>query len=293
MEEEDDSTNLPFLDVMLYTREDSTIGHYVYRKPTFVNTYLLYTSYHPNAHKLGVVDTLLTRALRLCDSDHLQAEINNVTTMLIDRKYPEKLISQRLTLVKTKELKRSTMSEEELKLQKEEVEMKPRIILPFFGRTTEKVARFLRFVLNVEIGYYPGLKLGSLVCNLKDKPKKLLVGIYELICDGPTCNNSIYIGETGIGIEERVNQHHADVRNNNQKSAVARHMTNTGHQIKNIKLIEYEPREWKRKLKEGLYIRATSDNMNGSYGKRMPAIWSSGLVKFFKFKYEAWKNLQG
>lgn len=103
----------------------------------------------------------------------------------------------------------------------------------------------------------------------------------------------MYIGETGIGIEERFHQHQSDVRNKNEKSAVFKHMEKTGHNIKSIELIEYEPREWKRKIKEGLYIKSLENNMNISFGKRIPAIWSSGLIKFFKFKYEEWKHRQG
>lgn len=77
------------------------------------------------------------------------------------------------------------------------------------------------------------------------KSERSLFVIDELLCDATTCKENVYIDETGIGMEERFGQHQADVIHN-QKSAVARHMTNTAHQISSIKLIEYEPRKYKK-----------------------------------------------
>lgn len=55
----------------------------------------------------GKIKSTLARALRLCDSNHLQLEINAKTTMLMEPKFPDKLIFRRLALVQEKELRRN------------------------------------------------------------------------------------------------------------------------------------------------------------------------------------------
>ncbi len=62
--------------------------------------------------------------------------------------------------------------------------MKPRVILPFIDEGTYKIAKFLRLTLGVEIGYYPGIKLGAILSNFKEK-KKLSdsIGVYILKCN--------------------------------------------------------------------------------------------------------------
>lgn len=97
-----DRFELPYLDVLTYTKPDFSIGHLVHRKKTFVNKYLRYSSFHPNAHKIGVVDTLLTRAITLCDKDNVDKEISKVFNMITEREYPMKLLERRLNTVKEK-----------------------------------------------------------------------------------------------------------------------------------------------------------------------------------------------
>lgn len=89
-----------------------------------------------------------------------------------------------------------------------------------------------------------------MLCNLKEKTTKSHVGVYELIFDNPSCTDNACIGETGIGIEERFHQHQSDVRNKNEKSAVFKHMEQTGHNIKSIEFIEYEPENGREKLRK-------------------------------------------
>ena len=72
----EENGEIAFLDTKLYDRDDKTIGHYIHRKKTNTNKYLNYESFHPQAHKKGVVRTLFTRDLRLCDEDHREDAIN-------------------------------------------------------------------------------------------------------------------------------------------------------------------------------------------------------------------------
>ncbi|XP_021964253.1 uncharacterized protein LOC110859600 [Folsomia candida] len=145
--EEEKNGKLAFLDTMLYDKIDGKIGHYVHRKPTHTNKYLDYQSFHPNAHKISVCDTLLRRAIILCDDDHVNEEIEFVTNTLKSNGYPNKMIQRRLQIVK-----------EKISHPQEPSEIQKRVILPWAGKPTTRIAQFLRRKLSWEIGYYPGQK---------------------------------------------------------------------------------------------------------------------------------------
>lgn len=175
---------------MLYNKKDSTIGFYVHRKPTQTNKYLHYESFHPNAHKISVCDTLLSRALILCDEDRQEEEIELVNEILLKNGYPLSRIENRLKITKQKP---------SIPPVKKEIEK--RVILPWAGNTTTKIAQFIRRKLSWEIGYYPGRKISFLLCNLKQKPPKSKKGVYEFKCEN--CENK-YIGESGREISIRI-----------------------------------------------------------------------------------------
>ncbi|XP_021967789.1 uncharacterized protein LOC110862888 [Folsomia candida] len=101
MEEEIDE-RIPFLDILIYPKNDFSLGHYIYRKPTQTSRYLNFRSFHPRAHKIGVIDTLLTRAIQLSDVEHLDDEIKLTKIILEKNDYPSSLINNRLTRVRIK-----------------------------------------------------------------------------------------------------------------------------------------------------------------------------------------------
>jgi hypothetical protein len=81
MEVEKKNRSLPFLDVLVSRRPDSSLGHAVYRKPTHT-LYLHAKSAHHPAQKKGVLHSLIHRAWRLCDADSLDKEIQHLKETL-------------------------------------------------------------------------------------------------------------------------------------------------------------------------------------------------------------------
>lgn len=282
MEEEIDGI-LGFLDIQLYEKPDRSIGHQVKRKVTSSNKYMGYGSYHPEAHKLGVIDTLLRRAFILSDEDHVQEELIFVEEVLQENGYPINLIRKRKEIVKQKI---ATLGTEKIQRNPER-----RIILPYAGDVTMKMARYLRTHLDVEIGYFPGIKLSTILCNSKNKPKKIRCGVYSIQCkDCP----SIYIGESGRDFMERISEHERDIRNGHVMSIrgdeefihspVALHMIENDHQLNSAsyKLLTIEPRKYFRRFKETLYIASVNNKMNISRGMIVNSIWCETLSDFFK-----------
>lgn len=63
-----------FLDVLISKKDDGFFSHQVFRKKTHTKQYLHAKSHHYPAQKLGVLNTLATRALRVSDENHLVDE---------------------------------------------------------------------------------------------------------------------------------------------------------------------------------------------------------------------------
>jgi hypothetical protein len=269
--EEESNGKIPFLDLEIYNKKDSTIGHCVFRKPTQTCKYLNYASFHPMAHKIGVVDTLFTRAIRLSDDDHLEEEIELTIEILKRNDYPEPLIKTRLERV-TEKCKNPRIQNNE---------PQKRIILPFAGNVTSKIAHYLRKNLEIEIGYYPGPKLRTILCNTKQKIKKPKAGVYSFTCQAPC--SAIYTGETERDFMVRFKEHIDDIRRENLYSPVALHCLENDHNIdqNSLRLIIPEHRKYFRKFKESLYIRNSGDDkINKSNGMNINSIWCSALLTF-------------
>jgi len=84
MEIEEEEGHLAFLDIDIYRKTDSSLGHKVYRKPTHTNLYLHQNSLHHPANKQSVLASLIHRAKALCDQDSLTQELEFLTTVFKD-----------------------------------------------------------------------------------------------------------------------------------------------------------------------------------------------------------------
>jgi len=266
--EEEKDNSLPFLDILITKIHNGTLDFNIYRKKTHTDRYLNYDSFHINSHKISVIDSLVTRAFNICKSENLENELSYITKSLENNGYPKKVIKKRIDYLNSK-----------IPSAKDE---KPRLILPFIGDTTYKLIRILKSNVDINFGFLTGKKIGSLICNQKEKYPYENCGIYQIKCNN--CNKC-YIGETTRDFKIRLKEHEADIRHKRiQKSAVALHMSqNPGHEIDLTKsnIIEKEPRWMHRKYKESMYIRNSDHTMNLDKGLHINTIWSSVLQPLF------------
>ncbi|XP_026320815.1 uncharacterized protein LOC113230920 [Hyposmocoma kahamanoa] len=77
----------PFLDVLVRREHYGRLSYAVYRKPMNVDRYLRADSHHHSAHLASVPRTLINRALKLCDLDYIDAELNHVKDVLVGNGY--------------------------------------------------------------------------------------------------------------------------------------------------------------------------------------------------------------
>lgn len=74
--EVEDNNILPFLDILISRNHDGSISHQVYRKKTRTEKYLHANSHHHQTQKLGVLNSLETRVVRILDHDHFEQDKN-------------------------------------------------------------------------------------------------------------------------------------------------------------------------------------------------------------------------
>ncbi len=78
----------------IHHREDGSIKTTVYRKPTYTDQYLLWTSEHPTAHKLSVIRTLYERATTIAEEKDRQEEEKHIQHALTLCQYPRRAINK-------------------------------------------------------------------------------------------------------------------------------------------------------------------------------------------------------
>ena len=78
---------LPFLDVLLTRKTNGTIARQVYRKRTHTDKYLQADSHHHPSQKLGVLNTLAIRVVRIADKEHINGELKNLRRVLKNNGY--------------------------------------------------------------------------------------------------------------------------------------------------------------------------------------------------------------
>ncbi|MGL5072033.1 MAG: hypothetical protein ACRC61_12320, partial [Aeromonas salmonicida] len=260
------NNRLPFLDVLLHKKEDGTLGHSVFRKETHTNLYLNAKSNHPKSQKLSVLNTLVSRATRISDQENLRDEQNKLRKILESNGYKETEIKRAFNRKDRRSNKNNTTDENK------EKEFKHTAVLPYVPKVTDRVARTLS-KHNIKPILLPTKKIGTMVGSVKDPTHPLHnPGVYAIPCQ---CG-SVYIGQTGRTITDRIRDHIGNVRRcEPQLSGVAKHLveniTNPAHAIDfdATRMLIREPRILPRIVHEAIEVRKNPSNMNAPEDKSL------------------------
>lgn len=106
--EKEHENSLAFLDVKVIRKQDGSIGHTVFRKSTHTDRYLHATSHHHPSNLQSVISSLVNRAHKICDPDHLKEELKHVDSALEKNGYS---LKQRTWQPKPKIQQNSIMEE--------------------------------------------------------------------------------------------------------------------------------------------------------------------------------------
>ncbi|XP_071439029.1 uncharacterized protein [Hetaerina americana] len=132
--EKEDNGQLPFLDILIKKREDGTLSHSVYRKPTHTDLYLNGESHHHPSQKRGVLSTLLHRAKTISDAENLGKELEHLKTTFRRNGHKERDIN--LALKRTFEKPERMKDEGERPIA--------RACIPFVSTISNKIGRILQ-----------------------------------------------------------------------------------------------------------------------------------------------------
>jgi hypothetical protein len=194
----EDNNSIPFLDILITRKQDGTLGHKVFRKKTHTDNYLHADSHHHPSQKMGVLNTMATRAARISDEDHLKEEIDHLTKVFKNIGYRDRDIAKAMD---KKDKKAHTQNDQTSNLK---------AFLPYIRGVTDKIAKVLKRK-EIKTNFKPLITIRQRMKSVKDPiDQKQGKGIYKVSCSCGKC----YIGETGRSFQVRIKEHEADIRNN-------------------------------------------------------------------------------
>jgi hypothetical protein len=261
MEIEEDG-RLPFLDVLITRKQDGTLGHQVYRKPTHTDRYLHATSHHDPRQKTSVMRTLIHRARTVSEQDALGDELQHLRQALAKNGYNTAEINRALREKQPSPASRDARPPNQ-----------GRMFLPYIQGVTDKIGHILRRK-GFQVILLPGRQVKQLLRSPKDPLPLTYPGVYEIPCG--TCGKR-YIGETGRTVKTRLREHQDDLRlGRTKESPVAEHAICMQHDvdIQKAKCLAIVANYHTRTILEGLLIQSDfSATFNRMRGRESSGVW--------------------
>ncbi|XP_069999233.1 uncharacterized protein, partial [Penaeus vannamei] len=206
---------LPFLDTLVHRSADH-FSFSIYRKPMHSGMYIHFFSYHPLHVKRGVATSLFLRALRICDPQYLDGEIDFLRRSFSKLGYPRHVLDVALSRARRTFYHDSPPNESP---------HLPVLSLPY----TEEIYSLRRPLqsLNCRLSLR---QVNTLRRNLVHTcpPSTSKVGTYAVPC--ASCDKQ-YFGETGASLTKRLSQHKYAVSRGHTNNALFCHQWDTGHQM--------------------------------------------------------------
>ncbi|UYV71235.1 hypothetical protein LAZ67_8002334 [Cordylochernes scorpioides] len=178
--------------------------------------YINFSSFCPLSHKINTVRTLSKRIYTHCNTEESkQRETNNIISNLMSSGYPTNFILRHFHNPSRTKIYDNYKS----------------ICTIPYSLQSIKIARELKnFGIRTYFSNTPSI--GTILRNpiTKDNtPRNTLQrnnAVYSIKCND--CD-SVYVGETGRYIKDRIQEHDRNIRHNDPKSLIVQHISQTGH----------------------------------------------------------------
>ena len=197
---------LNFLDISIH-RTPTNMKTAIFRKPTFTDTIIPFTSNHPTHHKYATVKFLYNRLdnYNLQQEEYLQ-ELNVIHNILHNNSFPIEPHKPPTHNPVKQVVPRQTQKWASF---------------TYVGRETSYITNIFRRT-ELKISFRTTNTLGNLLTHKHHPQHKFsLSGVYKLIC--PDCNKT-YVGQTGRQFSTRYKEHKIAFRNNSNTSSFAKHL---------------------------------------------------------------------
>ena len=161
--EEEENSQLAFLDVLLTRTDDGTINTQIYRKKTYIDQILNFNSNHPTQHKISCIRSLFNQIDTHCNTEQTKrTERKYLYSTFMKNNYPRNFINKTLTKIRNKP--QNNIPNEQPK------QSRTRITLPYINNTSEMTARLLR-PFNIDIAH-KHINSGHISQNTKTKQRQ-------------------------------------------------------------------------------------------------------------------------
>ncbi|XP_036325394.1 uncharacterized protein LOC118738560 [Rhagoletis pomonella] len=224
-----------------------------------------YHSNHPWTQKRNTAINLINKIHALSDQEFRNANNKKIKDILYKNGYPNNIINK---LIATAINKRKSAGMRIEAVNKHE-HKKFAGVTYIHGLTDNKTLLKNIRNENITFAHKPNHTLSTVFSKTKDKINKEQQHnvVYEIKCKGKvgeTCNK-VYVGTTKRALGVRINEHQTDAKHKKTTTALAQHLTISGHaaDFENTKILDVERRERTRLTLEGLRIQQRiQDAMN-------------------------------
>ncbi|XP_072016904.1 uncharacterized protein [Amphiura filiformis] len=140
--EQEKDGQIPFLDTLIFRRDDGTIKLLVYRKATHTDQYLNFNSHHPLHQKLGVIRTLMDRKNRIItEESDKEAEDTTIKKALHTCGYPPWSIDKVTQQMDTPKQKKNKKKDDTIK-------SKGMVVIPYVEGFQNALQEHLRTIIS-------------------------------------------------------------------------------------------------------------------------------------------------
>ena len=212
--EVENNKTINFLDVQLLRKNNKIIYNW-YRKPTFSARFLNFHSNHTKYQKVGMIYTLVDKAILLSDSSFHANNLDLVKNFLIENGYPEKFIDFYIKKRLDNMHFRQTNDVISYDKNKKIIAKRPKICIPYIKGFYESIRKIF--------GKYNIITLPIICNNLNNvviKGKDILKkenktkAVYKLECNNCTAS---YVGMSTREALDRIDEHRRPVDSINKK----------------------------------------------------------------------------
>jgi len=206
-------SRLNYLDITVH-KTPTNVKISIYRKLTFTNTLIPYTSNHPVHHKYAAIRFLYNRL----NSFHLlNEEYQHEENILHNNSYP--LFPHKHNILNRNKPRKPLENRHRWTM------------FTYIGKETTYITNLFR-QSNIQLSYRTNSTLlNHLSLNTQVPHKFSLSGVYKLTC--PDCKKA-YIGQTDKSFITRYNEHKRLFRNNSHTSNFTQHLIKNMHSFGNI-----------------------------------------------------------
>jgi hypothetical protein len=214
--ETESDNRMNYLDITIHrTPQNWEIS--IYRKPTFTDSIIPYTSNHPSQHKYAAVRFLYNRlnSYGLHDRDY-KTEENTIHNILQNNSFP----------IQKHNTPQAPTPNHTPDVQPTDTQPQKWTTFTYVGKETTFVTNLFRKT-NLKIAFRTNNTVQNLLIR---RPRTANAytrsGVYKLTC--PDCDKT-YVGQTGRDFSTRFHEHKLAFRSNYHLSKFAQHLVEQGH----------------------------------------------------------------